>query len=345
MTTDRSHAEYSPSRLSMLAKCLGWIGDGQPGSLAARGTAIGERLAGYMTDGIDPLDGADPDDRAAIENGMAALDQIRERHPELVWTAERWVDTGIEGCSGYCDLDGTDPLGIETPVLIEIKTGRGEREPAQTNMQVAAYALGLARVADCSEVIAYMIECDTGAVSAAVLRPDRVPIAELIARAKAATDADLTPGSQCAYCARREQCPPVVASPDNALAMIGERTLSPKDYAGALSPADLGETLERVLPVVKLADDYASALKSRAMAIIEAGGEVPGWTVKHSGGNRAWIDMAAARAELEAKYPEDWMSLIELCSPAQAEKRLPRGAKAAIAPLVLQAEKRSLVAV
>ena len=43
-------------------------------------------------------------------------------------------------------------------------------------------------------------------------------------------------------------------APEKALALIGERTLSPKDYASAMSAETLGETLTRVTPLAELVE-------------------------------------------------------------------------------------------
>lgn len=74
-----------------------------------------------------------------------------------------------------------------------------------------------------------------------------------------------------------------------------------------------------MLPRASLVDILAGALKARAVAIIEAGGVVPGWVLKRSGGPRVWIDEIVAAVRLadfgipmESRMP----------SPAEAERRL-----------------------
>jgi hypothetical protein len=125
---DRHHEPYSPSRLPYLEACPGWRGDGAPGPLAARGTRIGEILARYMIDGTLPDDLADGD-AEAVDYGAQALDAIAAEWPDLIWTEERFVSTGIIGCGGYTDLLSVDDL-LGEAVLIELKTGRGDRARA-----------------------------------------------------------------------------------------------------------------------------------------------------------------------------------------------------------------------
>jgi hypothetical protein len=295
---ERPHAPYSPSRLPYLELCPGWVGDGADSEAAARGTAIGARLAAYVVDGVDPLAGVPEDWQEAIEAGMRHLDTIRGIWDGLTWTMEDQIATSVPGCSGYVDLLGRDPLLGDT-VLVEIKTGRGTRAPAEHNRQLQALALGL--LEEGAEAIqAYLIECDWDRVTEAIFddpKPLKSAVKALVLNATHATAQDLKAGLQCRYCARREQCPVFADAPNQALEVLGERTLSPKDYAGSLSPEALGETLSRVKPVVELAVSYLDALKARCYTLIEAGAEVPGWRVRLMGGSRTWADEeAAARA-------------------------------------------------
>lgn len=345
--SDRPHEPYSPSRLPYIEACPCWIGDGAPGPLAARGTAIGERLAQYMAHGSDPLDGADDADREALEYGMLALDSIRAEYPDLTWQSETFVATGITGCGGYLDLLSLDHL-LGSAVLVEIKTGRGKRAPAGENRQVQAYAVGVFHDhPGIDEITAHLIECDHEKTTTAIFR--RAAMAQLrsackaiILNAQCATDASLTPGRHCGYCGRREQCPRLAESPDLALALIGERTLSPADYAGAMSAETLGETLTRVAPLAELVDAYCGALRHRVMTLLEAGAEIPGWRIKTMGGARSWADEGMARtAMIDAGM--DLSLVITLSSPAQVEKRLGKEAKAIIAPYCKQGVRKSLL--
>ena len=346
---ERPHEPYSPSRLPYLEACQGWIGDGTTSPLAARGTAIGELLAQYMVGGTDPLDGADDADRDALAYGLLALDNIRENYPDLAWESEPFVATGIDGCGGYLDLLGPDAW-LGEAVLVEIKTGRGERAPAADNRQVQAYALGVLHTyPGIDRVTAYLVECDRETTTTAVFTSADMPrlrsmVRVLILHAKCATDASLTPGPQCRYCARREQCPRLVEAPDLALALIGPRHLSPQDYAEALSPGALGETLARVAPLADLVESYIGALKARCMQILEAGGEVPGWGVKASNGYRTWADEAGVAAAIQ-EADLDLGACMAMVSPAQVEKALGKPAKALIAPYTQQGKRRSLVQV
>jgi hypothetical protein len=299
-----------------------------------------------MIDGVDPLAGAEDADRDALEYGAWALDAIANGLPGLTWTEERFVATGIVGCGGYTDLLSVDDL-LGEAVLIELKTGRGDRARATDNRQVQAYALGVLHdLPSVDRVVVYLIECDRETTTRAVFtRPDmaglRGVIKTIIINAELATDASLRAGKQCGYCARREQCPPLVASPELALALIGPRTMTPADYAGAMSPETLAETLAKVAPLAELVEAYVGALKARAMTLLEAGAEVPGWTIKRSGGARRWADEAGAAAALaDAGY--DMAESMDLASPSQVEKRLGKEAKAIIAPYLQQAVNKSL---
>lgn len=347
---DRPHQKHSPSRLAMYAKCPGWISDGQPpGPLAERGTRVGEILAAYAVDGVDPLDGADPEDLDALQYGVELIDQLKRASDTMVWTAEDFIATGIDHVGGYMDLTARDDF-LGEAILVEFKTGRADREKAIDNAQVTAYALGLLEDG-IQTVWCHLVELDKRTVTQVTYYAQDAErlsarVQALVDAAETVTDADLRPGPQCKYCGRQEQCPAYSQTPQMALAAIGERTLSPKDYAAHLAPEDLSEALRRVLPLVKMADDYAGALKQRAMTIIEAGGEIPGWMVKHIAGTRSWEgDEQSIYEALIAAYPEAAERIVVLRSPAQVEKILGKGAKEFIGRHTRQGQRKSLIEV
>jgi hypothetical protein len=199
------------------------------------------------------------------------------------------------------------------------------------------------------EIHAYLVECDFERISYCYWTRAQIPalrsrIKVIVLNAHAPSESELSPGPYCAYCSRRERCPPLADSPHQALALIGERTLSPKDYAQALSPQDLGDTLTRVAPLAAIVESYVGALKSRAMQIIEAGGEVPGWMVRTRGGTRSWADEEAAMLALR-EAGVDLGELVTLVSPAQVEKRAGKEVAALVAGCMRKGESRSLVPV
>lgn len=354
MTTERKHDLYSPSRLPFLDKCPGWISDGAPGEAAERGTRIGERLAQWFMGNLagepmDILEGAVPEDTEALENGARMLEEIASIHPEMQWAAEARADTGIPDCGGWIDLLGVDDFMGEA-VVVELKTGQSHREPAQSNLQVQAYVLGCMRESY-YPVTAYLVECDLDFYTAYDYREGSAStltqtVSSIVSRAQKPLERDLSPGEYCRYCARHTQCPAVVESPTTALEAIGggqEVVLSPEDYAKALTPSDLSDTLKQVLPVMKLAEGYVGALKAQAMKIFEAGGEIPDFDVKHTSGARSWLDEQQAADELADAYPDHIKVLLGLVSPAQVEKRLGKECKPLVARLTKAGKRSSLV--
>ena len=157
-------------------------------------------------------------------------------------------------------------------------------------------------------------------------------IKEVIATAQDANHQKARTGSYCKYCGHKEGCPEVSLTPDTAAALLqtqNHQQLEPTDFAKSLSPEGLGKTLRRVLPLFSLAEMYIGHLKSRAIAVMEAGGEVPGFRLKEKRGNRKWADEAAALVALqEAGYALE--QVMAMKSPSSVEK-LGKEAKKAIA--------------
>lgn len=300
----RTHAENSPSRLSYLAKCPWWVGgsrDSGSGGISAaqRGTDLGQEIQDEIVRGIS----------ARSEQGLWAVETIHsliaEKYAGWGFEDEVRLDTGIPGVSGYCDLLGESGWG--EAVLIELKSGFSDRPAPPHNYQVAAYCLGVFRGDSSIESVeAHLVEVDKQKVFSH--RYDRADvltihsdIVMLLEAASIATADDLVPGRHCQYCALAARCTALAAATkDTAPLVNGElpNAATVKEWCADLAPQELSDRLSFVLPRADLVETYAGALKQRAFAIIEAGGDIPGWHIKSTAGARKWSDESAAISAL-----------------------------------------------
>lgn len=329
MTTEVVHSLFSPSRLVTLAKCPGWENDGKTSDAAIRGTVIGENIARYVTTGEMPSCDSTPE--AYGVRAIASICLGHQINTGAGWIPEAPLKTTIPHVSGYADIVYRD---MDYSLLVEIKSGYSDREPAVNNLQIIAYALGLLQEGY-PEVYAYLIEVDKAVTSEAVFSQAEVPlminqISDIIHTAENARQNGVghsspgNPGGHCRYCAHITTCPSMAFAPGYALQVIRERSdiLNPKELAKSLSPEILGDTLRKVVPVADLIQDYVGALKCRAIEIIETGGDVPGWRVSNRNGKRTWIDEINVLHDLKAIVldHDHYIQLISPVSPAQAEK-------------------------
>ncbi len=317
----RIHAIHSPSKLPMYEKCLLWTPDGKESDIALRGTNYGEQLANYLQTGIVP-------DIPELGYAIKCIDSIMAVNILMVgghWEAEPKIMTSVENVWGYADVVYK---GFGEAILVEFKSGYGDREPASNNLQVQAYVLGLLEEGF-DNVIAYLIEIDKKTVSEYLytqkdLLGIKQRITELILQRHEAQANGYkgNPAGCCSYCGKQSECEALKEGLDNTITalQLPEQSLpTPQEYTDKLTTKELSAILKKVIPAFDLAEKYVGALKAKAIEIIEAGGEVEGWTVKEKRGNRIWADEMGAMQAIVDKGIEI-MQVAGLRSPAQVEK-------------------------
>jgi len=336
----RIHGLFSPSKLPILKQCSYWVGTAEGNEHSERGDALHQKIIEAF------LSGETINEGESIDYALGILKSIKERYPLAEWQSEVSIDSGIPYVTGYCDLLGIDDLSFDTQaVLIELKSGYGYREPAESNLQVMAYSLGLLR--DFEKVEAYLIECDKKTFSHVIFtREDSVKLANGIAsviRQVVKQEGNYTPGSYCTYCSKLTFCP----AHEQALQSI-ETYKESIEAIKTLPPSEVGNKLSKYWDRMELIETYWSNLKARAMAIIEAGGEVEGFGVKVTSGSRRWVNEQEA-IEAFGQLGIDYQRLLELKSPAQVEKTLKESGmntktvKSLLSGLTVSSQRKQLV--
>ena len=324
-TTERKHQPYSPSKVVMWQKCPGWKSDGTFSEAAKRGTLIGEGIAhGFLglTFSEECLPYIDEITKGC-ELASDFLNKCGYNAAEWDITAEPFVSTGVDGCGGFADIVATQSFGTDA-ILIEIKTGRGDRASAEESLQVASYAIGLL-LEGCERVHCALIEVDKGTSTECSYITSDIPavqleITNIINRHLSANPEQYQNGGYCSYCGNATTCPKLTGSIAEVESLLPE-VADPKEYAESLTTEALGSLLSKVTPIFDRADAYYGALRARAMQIIESGGDVPGWTVKYTNGNRAWSNELATMQTL-LSLGLNASDICKLISPAKVESLL-----------------------
>lgn len=339
----RTHSLFSPSRLAMLKKCPAWTGklalstEAMP-SNAQRGIDLHEAITSAFMQGLQSHDDS------VIDYSLKSLQDIKQGFPYAAWQAEVMLDTGIPNTGGYADLIGLDTFD-NTAILIELKSGYGDRPEAEGNIQLKAYGMALLRQVEI--VRCYLIEADQKKTTTAIWRRADMPAIhnEIIGIINQALQGgQYQAGPHCEYCNKTIVCPALedaVISIKTAEAAINE--------AKTLTPAEVSEKLSAYWQRMELAERYWANLKARAISIIEAGGDIEGFSVKVSSGIRKWTDEQKAIDSL-SNAEVNTASIMTLQSPAQVEKTLKASGmkaaevKALLSGLTVAGERRQLIA-
>lgn len=216
---------------------------------------------------------------------------ITDTHVEQrLWWNDEW-----SGQSDRIDLWGGDAA-----LVTDWKTGRGEVEPAATNMQLRGLAvLAKRRFPSLKKIYVAIIAPMAGGVTLAEydeegLAAAKDEVLELISEiSKEHAPRTPTP-SACKYCPARAVCPEVT-----------EKALALPD-----SPAPTTLTTEKLgelLLVSEYVEDYITALRAEAKNRLAQGVPVKGWFLKDGAKKRAIEDPTAAYNILAEKMsPEDF---------------------------------------
>lgn len=208
---------------------------------------------------------------------------------QRLWWGNEW--------SGQADrIDLWNDYGL----VVDWKTGRGEVEPAATNMQLRGLAvLAKRRFPQLQKVYVAIIAPMAGGVTLAEydeegLAAAKDEVLELIAEISK-EHAPRTPApSACKYCPARSVCPE-----------ISEKALSLPDSP---APTTLtSEKLSELLVACEYVEDYITALRAEAKNRLTQGVPVKGWYMKDGAKKRAIEDPTAAYNILSEKMsPEDF---------------------------------------
>lgn len=357
-------ARYSPSTLPHLQKCPGWLGGGSSAA-AQRGTDLDACITALISgEFVDvPVEFQDQ-----VEFALDAFEQAlkRFRTPADV-TPQKFIRTAIPEVYGTADLVlvGTDcgfnveggpmhpPHQPGKPnkhaIVADYKSGMTDRGEAVNHLQLRAYAAGLLHEDnEIDTVELWLIELDKRFISKSMtmirkefLDETHTQITRIIESAKNATETDYRQNTSCRYCLKSVTCPVLEASLKAIEVKDPVEIDDPRKAAEMMAPDRVAFFLAKWKAKVETASALIRQVEARAIAILKAGGDVPGWAIGVGRNTRAWADEAAAqKALVEACGPG--VLATELRSPAQIEK-LFKEAKPLVKTLVINKPSEKLI--
>ena len=248
-----------------------------------------------------------------------ALDALNEIDPnkEMEYAVEQVVgfDTALPGVFGSADLIGR--LG-DRAIVLDWKFGSGVAVDVEENAQAMFYAAAAMRTP--ATMWAFQgvteIECiivQPPSVKRWVTYPSRIASFErelvLAVRGAMLSDAPLSSGDHCRWCAAKPICPVMTGAVDRAL----------KNKLHAIDAAQIGVYLKQA----ELLEAWISGVNELAYQMLDEGLSVPGYKLVPKRSTRKWIDDEVALSALE-RLGLTTEELVEtsVVSPAKAEKLL-----------------------
>jgi hypothetical protein len=295
-----------------------------PGEDAEEGTAAHEAahmiLTGVVQDGLELTDRKMSNGvyvtAEMIDNIAAYVDFVKEWGGFEV--PSKWSPSDSVSIGGVCDGRDWNPE-TKTLRIADLKYGWRIVEPFE-NWQLLSYGIGSGGAHEMCEHIELSIVQPRPFHPDASIRTWRLTRAELlgyyerIVTAVTSLDDTLNTGEHCRYCPALATCPAAREAGYNAVD-VATRGDTPEVYDGVALATQL-DALERAETMIKL---RRGALEDEAKARIQRGDAIPGWWVKESLGNRAWLDGLNAET-IEAMTGVD-VTKRDIITPAEAERR------------------------
>jgi len=342
-----SHARYSPSQLVTLESCPGFV-SGPSGPAAKRGTEIDAVITALVSgEFVDvPTEFSDQVEFAldAFEQACAVFDTMPEVFPQ------RFIKTLIPDVHGTADLVLVGlRQGRRHVMVCDYKSGYSDRGEALNHLQINTYGAGELTTDPTIETIElWLIEVDKRFVSKSGVLSRRpflddvhARITKVINSVKSATEADWKACNGCRWCVRAVTCPVLEASLKAIEVKDPVEIDDPRKAAEMMSPERVAFFLLKWKAKVETASALVRQVEGRAMAILKAGGDVPGWAIGVGRNTRVWADETAAQKLLMESCGPGVLETA-LRSPAQVEK-LFKEAKPLVKTLTINKPSEKLV--
>lgn len=325
-----AHNPLGPSSLFRRALCPGsyWAEKDLPSedsAAAAAGTDLHGKVSGILTGNMVPPIPEEGEWVEQVQSCLAVAERLRSGCAEGVVVAVEEslaLDCVAPGVSGTLDYALAEPFG--KGAVVDWKFGHGDVAPARVNLQVQAYAAGWRRKHELEEVTGVIVCAATGRISEHTWSASDLDLIEArlqqIARSCLAPWAPrVTSEDACRYCRARTTCTALLVRVEQFRAKAEGKDI------GALAGVDLQRLLDMAGAVIV----WAQAVKGRAHTLLEAGGEVPGWTLAPGRATRAWADTVTADQLQQIgallEKPVDGLTRSELVTVAQLEKKWGKG--------------------
>ncbi len=298
------HARHSPSSLGYKEICPAFYGKSGTNAAAEEGTLMHEALE---TDDYSKLN-----EEQAFLCGLCR--DYRDGELAKLPDAAQYRELRLTIADGltYGTADFVAVAG-KVGVLMDWKFGYGAIEPAESNAQGCAYALGVfEKFPELEELSVHFVQPRRQYISThTYTREDtermRLRIDTIVRRANAKNKEE-QPGQQCCYCRKQATCKAL----RNIALPIASR------YAGLAIPEELHPSnisdprmMAQCLDCAKVLKEWIDSVNFHAIDMALNGAEIPGYKLANRAGRRTISDALAAFGAVKDKISPE--TFIECC--------------------------------
>jgi hypothetical protein len=295
--TDRDHAEFSPSQLKYLATCAGYHGHDGSSAAADMGTRIHEALevrdpsALQSEEEIEIYEQLLKDEEEVFDyvfGDLGGVEINREMRLHLDLDA-------VSPTFGTCDIVAIMPL-TGVALVADYKTGVSRIDQPRENWQAKAYTLGVFQTFPKVDIVhfAFLVPRNGGVITGTFRREEmqtlKNEISDVVRSAEQTRPKweegtmdidDLSPSHNCRFCRREDHCPAL-----GAVSVEIARRVKPgilPDGIIRASEVENPEVMAKLYLVARIVEEWASAIKFKALSMVLAGTELPGLRLKSMG--------------------------------------------------------------
>lgn len=285
--THATHAKHAPSSLGYKEVCPAFYGKSSSNAAADEGTLLHAALE------HDDFTGLNDEQIQLVElcQGFRDLELSKLTAP----TTYRELSLPIAGGLTYGTADFVAISG-QAGLLMDWKFGRGSVEPAASNAQGAAYALGVFEMFPTLHTLdLHFVQPRREFISSHTYTRDDVPVLLLriqtIIRRANARHKEEHPGLQCCYCRKQATCEALRKLALPIASRYAELTI-PEE----LHPSNITDPrmMAHCLDCAKILKEWADSVSFHAVDMALNGTEIPGYKLCNRAGRKIIQDALAA---------------------------------------------------
>lgn len=306
--SDQAHAKHGPSSLKNKEICPHWKNRLGSSAAADEGTRMHEAAE------TGNLEGLNTEQCAQVESCIAAV-ALREAN--------------IRNCTRYNELlldiagitFGTADVvlvGTATATLIDYKMGRVPVDPAETNLQGIAYALGVFETfpVDAVSVVFLQPRCDIMSEYTFYRTHDYnrmlARVVEVIRQAEDENSPYCPHPENCEYCGYKAECPALATK---ALAVATQHA-DALELPEEMHPSNITEPKQMALALrlAPVLTDWAQSVRKHALEMVQEGQEIPGYGLKFRSGQRTIKDIPLVWDLIHSEFAVSLSDFLPACS-------------------------------
>jgi len=331
--SELNHARFSPSSLKYFEACPCYqkTESAEIHPVTARGSVMHKACETGNTKGLDS------DEKILVQK---CLSFVEEKKAEYTARNSNFMDLSEQKLEVFDQWGYVDRFFIvaDEAALFDFKFGFNPVDPAETNPQMWAYAIGIfEKYPFVKKLVLYILQPRLNYIDSAEFERSKdlgtmkVRIKSIIERAKVATPEMAKPGDQCVYCNRLATCD-AVQGMTLALAksydLAHDAQLPDLFHPRQLATPEKRAQAQRLVPVLEA---WCGSVRKHNVEFAKEGGEIPGYSLTTVQGSRRISDAIKAHQVVKDQLThEEFMTCVtvnfkELSD--QVAAKAPRGQK------------------